>query len=271
MKKIKVGSVTFGTKGEFVFIGGPCVIENEKATLEHAEKLIQITQDMGIPFVFKASYDKANRSSRDAFRGPGIAQGLAILSKVKKTFNVPIVSDVHSVDDIFLAQDVLDILQIPAFLCRQTDMIIAAAKTQKVVNIKKGQFLSPWEVKNVIAKVESEENKKILITERGFSFGYNNLVSDFRAVPIIREMGYPLIFDATHSVQMPGGLGSSSGGKREFVPTLAKCAMAAGADAIFLEVHKNPAVAKCDGPNSLPIKDVKPLLMMLKEIKKIVG
>jgi 2-dehydro-3-deoxyphosphooctonate aldolase (KDO 8-P synthase) len=270
MKKVIVDSVTFGNDDAFVFIGGPCVIEDEKSTLEHAEALIRISAELKIPYVFKASYDKANRSSVTAYRGPGLVEGLRILAKVKKEFEVPVISDVHSVEEIEKAQDVLDILQIPAFLCRQTDMIIAAAKTKKIVNIKKGQFLSPWEVQNLIDKALSEGNERILITERGFSFGYNNLVSDFRAIPIVRAMGFPVVFDATHSVQMPGGLGSSSGGKREFVPVLSKCAIAAGADAIFLEVHKDPQHAKCDGANSLALSDVKGLLTTLVAIKKAV-
>jgi len=271
MKTVSIKNVSFGKKNSFVFIGGPCVIEDEKSVLEHAEKLIRISSDLKLPYVFKASYDKANRSSVTSFRGPGITKGLAILEKVKKTFNVPIVSDVHSVEDIHAAKDVLDIMQIPAFLCRQTDIIVAAAQSKKIVNIKKGQFLSPWEVRNVIDKALSQGNNKILITERGFSFGYNNLVSDFRSIPIVRDMGFPVVFDATHSVQMPGGEGTSSGGKREFVPVLSKCAIAAGADAIFLEVHKNPAKAKCDGANSLAMKDVKKLLQTLIEIKKAVS
>jgi 2-dehydro-3-deoxyphosphooctonate aldolase (KDO 8-P synthase) len=271
MKKITVGNVTFGKEGSFVFIGGPCVIEDEKSVLYHAERLVALSKELKIPYVFKASYDKANRSSVSSYRGPGIDKGLHILAKVKEKFNVPILSDVHSIAEIHTAQNVLDIIQIPAFLCRQTDMIVAAAKTKKVVNIKKGQFLSPWEVSNVIAKARAQGNDKILITERGFSFGYNNLVSDFRSIPIIREMGYPVIFDATHSVQMPGGLGTVSGGKREFVPVLSKCAIAAGADAVFLEVHRDPSKAKCDGANSLALRDVKKLLVTLKGIKRVLA
>lgn len=267
---VKVKKVTFGEAGKIVFIGGPCVIEDEKSALYHAEKLIKITQELKIPFVYKSSYDKANRTSVNSFRGPGLMKGLAILKKVRDTFNVPILSDAHSVEEIKVAQDVLDIIQIPAFLCRQTDIILAAAATKRIVNVKKGQFMSPWEIKNIIDKVHSEGNKNILITERGFSFGYNNLVSDFRSIQIIRQMGCPVVFDATHSVQMPGGEGSSSGGKREFVPVLAKCAAAADADGIFLEVHRDPSQAKCDGPNSLPLKEVKGLLSVIKNIKKAV-
>jgi len=270
MKKIKVQNITFGKEESFVFIGGPCVIEDEKSVMYHAERLTALSKELKIPYVFKASYDKANRSSASSYRGPGIDKGLKILAKVKETFKVPVISDVHSMDEIEKAKDVLDIIQIPAFLCRQTDMIIAAAKTKKVINIKKGQFLSPWEVSNVIEKTRSQGNENILITERGFSFGYNNLVSDFRSIPIVRDMGFPVVFDATHSVQMPGGLGTASGGKSEFVPVLAKCAIAAGADAIFLEVHRNPAQAKCDGANSLALRDIKKLLVTLKAIKRAI-
>jgi 2-dehydro-3-deoxyphosphooctonate aldolase (KDO 8-P synthase) len=271
MKKIHVNTVTFGRRSSFVFIGGPCVIEDKKSTLAHARYLVSLAEELKLPFVFKASYDKANRSSVSSYRGPGIDKGLEILAEVKKRFNVPVLSDVHSVDEIEKAKDVLDILQIPAFLCRQTDMIIRAAQTQKVINIKKGQFLSPWEVSNLIDKARSQGNERILITERGFSFGYNNLVSDFRAIPIIRSMGYPVVFDATHSVQMPGGLGTHSGGKSEFVPVLAKCAIASGADALFLEVHRDPSRAKCDGANSIALKDVKKLLVTLQALKHVIA
>lgn len=271
MKTIQIKNVTFGKKNAFVFIGGPCVIEDEKSTLAHAKYLVSVAKELNIPFVFKASYDKANRSSVSSYRGPGIDKGLAILAAVKDRFNVPVLSDVHSVEEIEKAKDILDILQIPAFLCRQTDMIIAAARTHRIINIKKGQFLSPWEVLNLIEKARSQGNERILITERGFSFGYNNLVSDFRAIPIIRDMGYPVVFDATHSVQMPGGAGTHSGGKSEFVPVLAKCAIASGADAVFLEVHRDPARAKCDGANSLALKDVKKLLGTLQALKKVIA
>jgi 2-dehydro-3-deoxyphosphooctonate aldolase (KDO 8-P synthase) len=271
MHTVKTGSVVFGVPRRLVLIGGPCVIESEKSAFAHAEQLMAITRRMKIPFVFKSSYDKANRSSRHSYRGPGIQKGLEILARIQKTFRVPVLSDAHSVDEIKRAAEVLDIIQIPAFLCRQTDMLIAAARTRRIVNIKKGQFLSPWEMSNLIEKVASEGNKNILITERGFSFGYNNLVSDFRSIPIMRDMGYPVVFDATHSVQMPGGLGASSGGRSEFVPVLARCAAAAGADALFIEVHTNPSRALCDGPNSLPLKSLEPLLRTVMSIKKIVG
>ncbi len=271
VRKVKTGNIAFGEKSIFVFIGGPCVIEDESSALFHAEELLNISYDLKIPFVYKSSFDKANRSSLYSYRGPGIKKGLDILEKVKKKFNVPILSDVHSVEDIRIVKDVLDIIQVPAFLCRQTDIIVSAAKAGKIINVKKGQFLSPWEVSNVIEKIISQGNKNILITERGFSFGYNNLVTDFRSIPIIRQMGYPVIFDATHSVQMPGAGGNASGGKREYIPVLSKCAIAAGADGIFLEVHRSPNEAKCDGPNSLPLKELKNLLKVLIEIKKAIN
>jgi len=271
MKHVIVNKVSFGKARSLVFIGGPCVIENERSTLYHAEALVKISRSLKIPFVFKASYDKANRSSVHSYRGVGIEKGLAILARVKKEFNIPVVSDVHDVEEVSYAQEVLDIIQVPAFLSRQTDLVVAAARSGCVINVKKGQFSSPWEVSNIIKKVLSAGNNKLLITERGFSFGYNNLVSDFRSIPIVRSMGYPVVFDATHSVQMPGGLGNTSGGQREFVPVLAQCAVAADADAIFLEVHRNPNKAKCDGPNSLPLKDVRALLKRLIAIKKAVA
>ena len=271
MNVITVNNVRFGDRDRFVLICGPCVIENETSVLEHAGQIKSIADDLDVPFIFKASYDKANRSSIESFRGPGLDQGLDILKKVKERYDVPVISDVHSVADIEKAKDVLDIIQIPAFLCRQTDIVVAAARTQKVVNVKKGQFLSPWEVRNIIDKVVSQGNTNIVITERGFSFGYNNLVSDFRSIPIIRDMGYPVVFDATHSVQMPGGQGTASGGRREFVPLLSKCAISAGADALFLEVHKKPSEALCDGANSLALHDLKNLLQTLVSLKKVIA
>jgi 2-dehydro-3-deoxyphosphooctonate aldolase (KDO 8-P synthase) len=268
MHKVVLDTITFGNEATFVLIAGPCVIENEKSALYHAEKLVSVCSALEIPLVYKSSYDKANRTSVYSYRGPGLKKGLRILAKVKKTFGLPLLSDVHTVEDLKEAQEVLDIIQIPAFLCRQTDLIVAAAKSGKIVNIKKGQFVSPWEMAPLIEKVKSQGNDNILITERGFSFGYNNLVSDFRSIPIIRSMGVPVIFDATHSVQMPGGLGNASGGASEFIPTLARCAVAAGADGLFVEVHENPKKALCDGPNSLALKDIKILLQTLLHIKK---
>ncbi len=267
--KVKVGSVVFGGVKPFVLIAGPCVIENEKDTLYHARVLKTICASLALPFVFKASYDKANRSSVSSFRGPGLEKGLAILKRVRDDLKVPVLSDVHSVAEIDKAAKVLDIIQIPAFLCRQTDLLIAAGKTGKVVNIKKGQFLAPWEMRNAVDKVLSTGNKKIILTDRGTTFGYNNLVSDFRAIPLMRALGFPVVFDATHSVQIPGGLGTSSGGRREFIPMLSRCGIVSGADALFLEVHKEPQCAKCDGENSLRLADLKGLLRQLIMIKKV--
>lgn len=250
-----------------MLIAGPCVIESESSALRHAEKISKIARDLKIPYVFKASYDKANRSSHESFRGPGLKKGMPILKKVKKETGVPILSDVHCREEVVEAAQVLDIIQIPAFLSRQTDLVLAAAKTGRVVNIKKGQFLAPWDMKNVIKKVESTGSRKILLTERGVSFGYNNLVSDFRSIPVMREFGYPVVFDVTHSVQLPGGLGHASGGQREFIPTLAKCAVVSGADGLFFEVHESPETALSDGPNAVPLKDLKSLLQLLKDLK----
>jgi 2-dehydro-3-deoxyphosphooctonate aldolase (KDO 8-P synthase) len=268
MKQVQLNKIVFGEPEYFVLIAGPCVIENEASVMRHAEQISKIARDLGIPYVFKASYDKANRSSVRSFRGPGLSEGLKILAKVKKEFQVPVLSDVHSVDEAERAAEVLDILQIPAFLCRQTDLVVACAKTQKIVNAKKGQFLSPWDMKNVVEKIESAGNHNILLTERGASFGYQNLVSDFRSIPIMQSFGFPVVFDATHSVQTPGGLGHASGGEAHFIPTLARCAIAAGADAIFMEVHENPKEAKSDGPNNLALSELKNLLFDLKQIRQ---
>ena len=265
---VRLNNITFGNPAHFVLIAGPCVIESESSALRHAEQISKIAGDLNIPYVFKASYDKANRSSVNAFRGPGIREGLKILSKVKKELNLPVLSDIHTVQDVEEAREVLDILQVPAFLCRQTDLILACAKTKKIINVKKGQFLSPWDMKNVVEKVESQGNHNLLLTERGSSFGYQNLVSDFRSIPIMQSFGYPVIFDATHSVQLPGGLGNASGVQSEFIPILARCAVAAGADAIFMEVHENPKIAKSDGPNNLPLSQLKDLLQTLKQIRQ---
>ena len=268
MKPVRLNNIVFGDPKQFVLIAGPCVIESEDSAMRHAEQISKIARDLEISYVFKSSYDKANRSSIRSFRGPGLSEGLKILAKVKKEFQIPILSDVHNVEEAQQAAEVLDILQIPAFLCRQTDLVIACAKTQKIVNAKKGQFLSPWDMKNVVEKIESAGNKNILLTERGASFGYQNLVSDFRSIPIMQSFGYPVVFDATHSVQTPGGLGRASGGEAHFIPTLARCAVAAGADAIFMEVHENPKEAKSDGPNNLALSDLKDLLSDLKRIRE---
>jgi 2-dehydro-3-deoxyphosphooctonate aldolase (KDO 8-P synthase) len=267
VRLVKVENITFGYPDRFVLIAGPCVIESEASVLRHAEKIFEVAHELDIPYIFKASYDKANRSSIKSYRGPGLKEGLKILKKVKKEFGIPILSDVHQVEDVAQAGEVLDVLQVPAFLSRQTDLLVACARTGKVVNVKKGQFLSPWDMKNVVKKVEAAGNQQILLTDRGTSFGYQNLVSDFRAIPVMREMGYPVVFDATHSVQTPGGLGHASGGQAEFIPILSRCAVAAGADAIFMEVHENPAMALSDGPNNLKFSQLKDLLLVLKEIR----
>lgn len=257
-------------KNELFLIAGPCVIESEEIVFKTASELKEITQNLKIPFIFKSSYDKANRSSIKSFRGPGIKKGLEILNKVKEKFDVPILSDVHSVEEIHIAKDFLDIIQIPAFLCRQTDIVVEAAKTGKPVNVKKGQFLAPMDVKNIIEKIKFTGNEKIIITERGTSFGYNNLVVDFRSFPIIRSMGVFVVFDATHSVQLPGGAETCSSGQREFIPYLSRAAVACGVDGLFFEVHPEPEKALCDGPNMIPLKDLKDLLITLLDIHKIV-
>ena len=269
-KEISIGSVTIGGNRPLVLIAGPCVIENEDATLRAAERLISITAAVGVPLVFKASYDKANRTSVTSFRGPGIKEGLRILARVKSSFGLPLLSDIHGIDQIDAAAEVLDVLQIPAFLCRQTDLVVAAAKSGKVLNIKKGQFLAPWDMANVVGKAVDSGNDRLILTERGVSFGYNNLVSDMRSLPIMRQLGYPVVFDATHSVQLPGGQGGSSGGQREFVEYLGRAAVATGIDGIFMEIHECPDMALCDGPNSVKLADLAGLLQKLKAIDEIV-
>jgi len=270
MSEITLQKVTFGGNRPLVLIAGPCVIEEEALTLRIAEALKRICADLGIGLVFKASYDKANRSSGSSFRGPGMAEGLQILARVKQEFDLPVVSDVHDLSQIAPAAEVLDIIQIPAFLCRQTDLLLAAAATGKVVNVKKGQFMAPWDMRNVVAKLRDAGNPQILLTERGASFGYNNLVVDMRGLAIMREDGTPVIFDATHSVQLPGGAGTASSGQRQFVGALSRAAVAVGIDGLFWEVHENPEQALCDGPNSLYLKDVKGLLEEVLAIDAIV-
>ncbi|MDL1962819.1 MAG: 3-deoxy-8-phosphooctulonate synthase [Deltaproteobacteria bacterium] len=269
---VKVGDILIGQASPLVLISGPCVIEDYDTTFEIASYLKELTRQLDIPFIFKASYDKANRTSVNSYRGPGLIDGLKILENVKKELGLKILSDVHSINEVSMAADILDIIQIPALLCRQTDFILEISKTGKPVNIKKGQFLAPWDITNVVEKVVSTGNKQIMITERGTMFGYNNLVVDFRGLKIMQDTtGLPVIFDATHSVQLPGGAGTSSGGQREFAPILAGAAVAAGADGIFLEVHTDPDRALCDGPNSLKIDSLKKLLPQLKAIRKILG
>ncbi|MBI3398250.1 MAG: 3-deoxy-8-phosphooctulonate synthase [Deltaproteobacteria bacterium] len=270
MKIIKLGNIKIGGNAPFVFIAGPCVIEDEKTTFAIVARLKAIAAKLKIPLIFKASYDKANRTSLKSYRGPGLEKGLAILAEVKKKFNLPVLTDVHCKEDVKEAARVADIIQIPAFLCRQTDLILEVAKTGKIVNIKKGQFLAPWDVRQIIDKAVSTGNKNIIITERGASFGYNNLVVDFRSIPIMRQMDCPVIFDATHSVQIPGGLGAASGGQRDMVEYLARAAVAVGVDGIFMEVHPDPKYALCDGPNSLSLNNLTGLLKQLKEIDGVV-
>ena len=260
-----------GRGSPLVLIAGPCVIEDYETTREIAAQLKEATDKLEMPFIFKASFDKANRTSVSAFRGPGLTEGLRVLEEIKKEFGIPILSDVHRIREIPEAARVLDIIQIPAFLCRQTDVIVAVAQSGKVVNVKKGQFLAPWDIVNVVEKITSTGNRRVLITERGTMFGYNNLVVDFRGFMILRQTGFPVIFDATHSVQLPGGAGKSSGGQRDFAPMLARAAVAAGVDGVFMEVHTNPEQALCDGPNSLKLDTIYNLLSRLKTIHHTIG
>jgi 2-dehydro-3-deoxyphosphooctonate aldolase (KDO 8-P synthase) len=254
--------------GALVLIAGPCVIESAALTLEIAHALKECAAAAGLPLIFKASYDKANRTSVTSYRGPGLGAGLEILARVKEATGLPVISDVHQVSDVAPAAEVLDVLQIPAFLCRQTDLVVAAAATGKPVNIKKGQFLAPWDMAAAVDKARSTGNRRILLTERGASFGYNNLVVDFRSLPIMQGLGCPVILDATHSVQLPGGQGTCSGGQREFVPLLARAAVAAGVDGLFMEVHPDPDKALCDGPNSLPLREVAALWRQLAGLQE---
>jgi len=269
-REVNIGNVTIGGKNPLIFIAGPCVIETEESTLKTAKRLKEIFRSLNIPLIFKSSYDKANRTSISSYRGPGIEKGLTILKKVKEETGLPVLSDVHSVEEVPYAAQVLDVLQIPAFLCRQTDLVLSASRTGKPVNIKKGQFLAPWDVKNIIEKFTSTGNHNLLITERGTSFGYNNLIVDMRSIPVMQGFGYPVVFDATHGVQLPGGRGSSSSGQREFVAPLTRAAVAVGCDAIFIEVHECPDKALCDGPNMLNLEEVSLLAPKLKEISQSV-
>ncbi len=269
--EVEIGPFRVGAAHRHFLIAGPCVIENEPLVLETAHRIAEIARALNIPYIFKSSYDKANRTSLSSFRGPGITEGLAILKKVKEQVGVPVLTDVHSVEEAAQAGETVDVLQIPAFLCRQTDLLVAAAKTGRVVNVKKGQFLSPGDMANVVAKLEESGTRRILLTERGSSFGYNNLVVDMRALPIMRSFGYPVVFDATHSVQLPGGGGTKSSGQREFVAPLACAAAAAGCDGFFMEVHPDPDHAPSDGPNMVPLHDLKRLLERLLRICQAAG
>jgi 2-dehydro-3-deoxyphosphooctonate aldolase (KDO 8-P synthase) len=251
-------------------IAGPCVIESTDAALRHAAALKEKADRVGVPYIFKSSYDKANRSSVNSFRGPGLKKGLEILAQVKAQVGVPILTDVHEIDQVARVSEVADVLQIPAFLCRQTDFVLAVARSGRVVNVKKGQFLAPWDMRNVLDKILSTGNDQVLLTERGASFGYNNLVSDMRSLVVMRDLGYPVVFDATHSLQLPGGLGAASGGERKYIPALARAGVAAGVDALFMEVHEDPDHALSDGPNSLRLDDFENLLKMVKRLDALV-
>lgn len=263
---VDIGTFKVGQGQRPFLIAGPCVIENEQLVMDTAGHAAEITKSLGIPYIFKSSFDKANRTSIASFRGPGIEQGLMVLKKVKDHFGLPVLTDVHTEEQATEAGNVVDVLQIPAFLCRQTDLLIAAAKTGKVVNVKKGQFLSPTEMGNAVKKIEECGNRRIVLTERGSSFGYNNLVVDMRSFPIMRNFGYPVVFDATHSVQLPGGGGTKSGGQREFVEPLACAAAGAGVDGFFMEIHPNPDEALSDGPNMVPLHHLKSLLERILRI-----
>lgn len=269
-RAVQIGSIRVGGGHPLVLIAGPCVVENEKSALKHARTIQKIAKRLHVPLIYKSSYDKANRSSLSSFRGLGLDTGLRILASVKEETGLPILTDVHSIDEIQQAARVADVLQIPAFLCRQTDLLLAASRTSRVVNVKKGQFLSPQEMGNVAEKLASTGNRRILLTERGTFFGYNALVNDFRAIPLMKGFGYPVIFDATHSVQQPGGRGNSSGGDRRFVPTLAQAGVASGADGVFMEVHEDPDRAPSDGPNMVKLKDLEKLLTRLVKLNEIV-
>lgn len=270
-KEVIIARTKFGGKNPLLIIAGPCVIESEDITFNTARRLKELCRKAGLRFVFKSSYDKANRTSLKSFRGPGLKKGLRVLSDIRSRLEIPVISDVHSLKEVRPAAEALDALQIPALLSRQTDLIIAAAKTGKPVNIKKGQFLAPWDIKNIIEKFLSTGNRSLSITERGTSFGYNNLVVDFRGFPIMRSFGYPVIFDVTHSLQLPGGRGTSSGGQREFAEPLARAAVAAGVDGLFMEVHPEPEKALCDGPNMIRLDDMPTLLKTVKDIHSLVS
>jgi 2-dehydro-3-deoxyphosphooctonate aldolase (KDO 8-P synthase) len=269
-REISLGSLRLGAGNPLFLIAGPCVIESEAHARMMAERVAKIAADAGVPYIFKASYDKANRSSVKAFRGPGIAEGLRILAKIKGELHLPILTDIHDASQAAPAAEVADILQIPAFLARQTDLLLAAAKTGRIINVKKAQFLSPWDMGNVAEKVASSGNHNIILTERGASFGYNNLVVDMRSFPVLQKLGYPVVYDVTHSVQLPGGQGHASGGQPEFIETLARAGVATGVDGLFLETHDNPAAALSDGANALPLAQLPQLLSRIKELSILV-
>ncbi len=270
-KEVRISGVRIGAGNPVALIAGPCVIESEASALRHAKRLKKITKKLKVPFIYKTSFDKANRTSGASYRGPGADKGIRILKRIRLELKIPVLSDIHCREDVKRVGSAVDIIQIPAFLSRQTDLIMKAAQTGKTVNIKKGQFLAPWDVRNIIEKMESSGNRNILITERGTSFGYNTLVSDFRSIPIMRKFGYPVVFDATHSVQVPGGKGTSSGGDREFVEPLALASVVCGADAIFIEVHEDPDRALSDGSNMLPLEKMENFLRKLKKVEEAAG
>ena len=269
-QKVKCSDFEIANNEPFTLIAGPCQLENETHAIKISTELKKITDEIGINFIYKTSFDKANRTSLRGKRGLGLDKSLPIFDKIRKEVGVPVLTDVHTAEQCSIISNHVDVLQIPAFLCRQTDLLIAAAKTGKIINVKKGQFLAPWDMINVIKKITDSGNKNILITERGASFGYNTLVSDMRALPIMAKFGFPIVFDATHSVQQPGGMGDKSGGQREFVPYLAQAAVAVGVGAIFMETHEDPDNAPSDGPNMIPLNEVKAFLKKLTEIDKIV-
>lgn len=260
-----------GAGHPFLLIAGPCVLESEELAREVAAALKEIAERLAISFVFKSSFDKANRTSLDSYRGPGLEEGLKILADIRQDYNVPVISDIHETQQVDAVSPVLDVLQIPAFLCRQTDLLVAAARSGKAINLKKGQFVSPWDMANAVNKIRATGNKNLMLCERGFALGYNNLVVDMRSLPVMRSLGCPVIFDATHSVQLPGGAGGSSGGQREFIPPLARAAVAAGLDGMFMEVHPRPEKALCDGPNAMPLDRVESLLKTLLKIHAVVS
>ncbi|MDB6080788.1 MAG: kdsA [Chlamydiia bacterium] len=270
MTTVAVKDFLIGKGQPLTIISGPCVIESEAHTMTCAKMLKEMMGKFPVNFIFKASYDKANRSSSSTFRGPGIQEGLRIMEKVKREFDLPVISDIHTIEEVEAAAEVLDLLQIPAFLCRQTDLVVACAKTQKPIHIKKGQFMAPWDMGNVVDKIVSCNNKKIILADRGTSFGYNNLVSDMRAIPIMQRYGFPVSYDASHSVQLPGGRGDSSGGDREFIPTLAKAAIASGADVLFIESHPSPETAKSDSATVYPLEELSQLIKQLVAIYDVV-
>ena len=270
VRNVEISSVVMGNKNPFILIAGPCMIENDELVFNTADRLREITDRLDIPFIFKSSYDKANRTSVDSPRGPGLEKGLSILARVKEKLEIPVTSDVHETSQVEKAADVLDLIQIPAFLCRQTDLLVAAGRTGLPVNIKKGQFMAPEDMVHAVRKVESTRNDRVIVTERGTTFGYHNLVVDMRSLRIIREQGIPVIFDATHSVQRPAAMGSSTGGDRQSIPFLSRAAVAAGIDGLFMEVHPDPDKALSDGTNMWPLDDLENILKTLKAIDQIV-